>query len=1012
MIKKIIFSFLLVLGLTQMVIAQSQTVKGTITEAETKMPLPGVTVMEKGTSNGTSTDFDGNFSLEVGEDATLVFSMIGYVTQEIPVTSDDVNVEMATDTEALDEVVVTALGIKRESKALSYASQTLGSEEVTKGKNVNFAQGLNGKVAGVQIRQGTAGAGSSTKIQLRGAKNITSSNQPLFVIDGIPMANYQTSDANGFYGGRDSGDGLSNINPEDIASVTVLRGANAAALYGSQGANGVILITTKQGEEGKTRINISSTTQVERVYDYPDLQFRYGATGEPGADSSWGEPGNYKNYVDDFFDTGITLQNAISLSGGNDKTTTYFSYANTHSNGTMPTNEFNKNNLTFKQTSKFFDDKVKVSSNVLLTDQRVDNKMLNGYYFNPLLGLYTFPRGLDFDEYATNYQVLDPQRNIMTQNWPILGNSEANMNPYWILNNTPNTERTKRFIGNASIEYKISDALTLTGRGSYDFTRQIYEQKVMAGSSPVVSSDNGRYVYENVESWQAYTDMILTYDQQFGENWDFHGLVGAAYQKRIIGDGISVDSNTFGLYAPNEFTIQNITQLQAFTNAQSLNSRLVKQSVFANASIGFKDMVFLDVSARNDWASTLSFTDNSSYLYPSAGITFLPSAAFELPEFISYTKVRASFAQVANEVPAFRTNPINSPAFNQISFNNTQPFTELKPEIQDNWEFGADFRFFNSRVNLSATYYQIDSRDQFLPLQAILGTVWQTYYVNAGHVRNYGVELTLGADIFKNDDFTWNSTFNFTHNDNEILELTDELNGQRNSIVGGGGEGYDTYIVKGGSLGDIYVNAYTRDENGNIVVSDDGIPVNANTTEGMKLVGNANPDFMLGWNNSMNFNNFSLSFLIDSRFGGKFVSQTEAYLDALGVTEATANARDAGGVQVDGVLNDGTPYSGVVDARDYYTGVGGRNGIKERYVYDATNIRLRQFTLGYNFSFDEDSFMKNLNVSLVGNNLFFFYNDAPTDPDFAISTGNGTQAVTNFGPPITRNFGLNLSANF
>ena len=251
MIKKIIFSFLLVLGLTQMAFAQSQTVSGTITEAETGMPLPGVTVMEKGTSNGTSTDFDGNFSLNVGDDATLILSMIGYVTQEIPVTSGEVNAEMATDTEALDEVVVTALGIKRESKALTYAAQTLGSDEVTQGKNVNFTQGLSGKVAGVEIRQGTAGAGSSTKIQLRGSKNITSSNQPLFVIDGIPMANYQTSDASGFYGGRDSGDGLSNINPEDIASITVLRGANAAALYGSQGANGVILITTKQGEEGK-----------------------------------------------------------------------------------------------------------------------------------------------------------------------------------------------------------------------------------------------------------------------------------------------------------------------------------------------------------------------------------------------------------------------------------------------------------------------------------------------------------------------------------------------------------------------------------------------------------------------------------------------------------------------------------------------------------------------------------------------------------------------------------------
>ncbi|MDP4201227.1 MAG: SusC/RagA family TonB-linked outer membrane protein [Bacteroidota bacterium] len=981
-------------------------VTGTVTD-ENGQPMQNVVVRERRSRVGTITDENGRFSLNIPADTkTLQFSCLGMLPLEFP-AYNGMKVQMQQDDREMGEVVVTALDIKRDKKSLPYSSQSIDADEISKGRDMNLASSLSGTVSGINLLQSESGAGGSTKITLRGPKNITSTNQPLFVIDGVPVSNYQTSDPYGFYSGRDSGDGLSNINPDEIESMTILKGANAAALYGSQGSNGVILITTKKGIAGNTKITLNSGVKFTSVSEYPQLQYEYGQTSL-GADDSWGAKGNYKNIIKEFFNTGATVQNNISLSGGNDRITSYFSYGNAYSSGIMPTNSYTKNNVSFRQTSAFLENRLSVSSNVMLTTESLHNTILNGYYWNPLLGLYNFPRGLDFTYYKNNYQLLNPIRNIMAQNWPITGNAEGEMNPYWILNNDPDDTKTKRIIGNFTLKYNLMKGLSLSARGNYDYTNQLYEMKAKATSSSVLVSENGRYIYSNLNSWQAYGDALLTFDNAIAKNFDLHAVIGAAYQKKVVGDGLYIDSNVYKLTIVNNFTIQNIASLLAFTNAQQIASRLTKESVFANVSLGYKGLLYLDLSGRNDWASSLAFTNQLSYYYPSAGLSWIASQTVKLPKFISYAKVRVSFAEVSNEIPSFISNATGSVSANGYSGSFIRAFTSLRPEMSDNFEAGMDLRLFNNRLNVDFTCYQIENRDQYLQLEASSGSGGTGWYANAGDVRTKGVEITLSATPVSNKQFTWNSTANFSSNHNKIITLGDQLT-TRYYTIPGGGEGYDMKVVTGGSMGDIYAFAYARDKQGNIILDADHIPAKS-TIE--KRVGNANPDWMLGWNNKFAYKNFQFSFIVDGKFGGKFVSMTQAYLDRNGVTKATANARDAGGVYVSGVMSDGTAWSGLVDAKAYYTGTAGRGGLMEQYVYDATNVRLRQIGLCYTLKLQSKSkLLKDLSLSLVASNLFFIYKKVPGNPNMTISTGNGTQAVENFGLPPVRSFTFNVKVN-
>jgi TonB-linked SusC/RagA family outer membrane protein len=994
-----------------------QKVTGTVTDVSTGEPLPGVSIQVEGTTNGVISDVIGRYSIDVpNASAILIFSYVGYLTERITASGPTIDVKLAPDVQKLQEVVVTAMGIKREKKALSYSSQQISQEELSKGRNLNFIEGLNGKAAGVDVRQSSAGAGGSTRIQMRGTHSIFGSSQPLFVIDGIPMPNTQTSDPTGFFGGFDSGDGLSSLNPDDIESMNILKGANAAALYGSQGSNGVIVITTKKGIKGRVKVEISSSTSFQTASILPKLQTSYGQT-TTGANDSWGPKGSYSNPVDGFFRTGIDLLNSISISGGNEITTAYLSCANSNSRGIMPTNLFDKNNLTFKQTTRL-SKKIDISTNIMLSDQKIHNKTMNGYYFNPLTGLYLFPRGLDFDAYKSNYQLFDPARNFYaTQNW--WDDEDTQQNPYWILNNDVNNEDTKQVLASIDLSYKLTNSLSIQARGSYDYTAEIFEQDIQAGTQSTLSSPNGRWIYSNRASNQQYADLILNYNKDFNNIFDVHGILGTSYQKKVIGDGTFIDTNRSGLIIPNGFFLNNIRVADP-TSGQStwngtlesvITSRDIKESVFANFSVGYKKMIYLDLSGRNEWSSTLSNTPTNNYFYPSIGVSALINEMVTLPQVINFAKLRASYSYVGKEIPAFRTVPLNTVSQGGGTVYKTQePLNTLKPELQKNLELGAEMKFLDTRVGFEATYYYIDNTNEFLRLLAPKGSGFQYYFANLGEFTNKGFEVTLTIIPLKSKNLTWKSDINYATNKNKILKLDPTLNGV--FALDGGGDGFDMKLKEGGSIGDLYINKMLRDSvNGKLILNDSNLP--QLDPKGTKYVGSTNHDFSLSWNNTVTYKNLSLSFLIDGKFGGKFVDASEAWYDQRGVSQRSADARNAGSITVIGENSAGTPVLAKVSPKDYYKAIGGRGNQLETYTYDATNVRLRQVAITYNLNLARYHILiENASFSLIGRNLLFFYRPAPFDPDNSISTGINSQSVENFSLPPTRSIGFNIKLNF
>lgn len=976
-----------------------KSVTGTITDQE-GVPLPGATIVVVETNEGATTDFDGNYTISAAEGSTLEISFVGYESQQVVVGADGVYNVSLREGNALDEIVVTALGIKREEKTLAYASQTVKSEELTQARDISFANSLTGRAAGVEIRKSSSGAGGSTRIVLRGNKSLTGNSEPLIVIDGVPMVNNK-GDQPGVWGGADEGDGLSQINPDDIESINILKGANASVLYGSQGANGVILITTKSGAAGKTVITVNSGVTFENVIKLPELQYSYGADG--GDKNSWSSTkGNYDSgYVDDFFQTGASYINSVSVSGGNDKTTAYFSYYNSTSEGIVPTFKHQKNNVSFKQSTKLLDDKMTITSNIILADETSHNRGPSGYYLNPLIALYSFPRERNWSDFENNWQYFDPATNTYRQN--IYDNYHFLSNPFWVLNKQPKDDRIKRAISSLNVSYQFSEKLSLQARASYDYSNKEFEQKHHASSNPTNVGDNGRWDYRNFNDELFYTDAILTYNDNLFDDLSLTAIVGASLQHQNFGDGVAVDTGAAGLlFYANEFNFQNLP-----TNVQvqsTLSSRVEKQAVFGNFVFGYKDMLFLDVSGRNDWASTLVGTGNESYFYPSYGLSAVVSQMVSLPEIISFAKLRFSAATVGNEVPFNVTNPANTvTAAGGVSRNTTKPFTDLKPELIETTEFGLDLRFLNNKIGLDVAYYNITSTDQFLRLTAPSGSGYTYYYVNAGEIVNKGVEISLRGNIIEKDNVSWTSTLNFTKNNNEVVSIHPDLSG----LSSGGGDAVQSRFVPGGSIGDMYVRKYKRDAQGRIMM-EKGKPLSTDH----EYVGNAEPDFSLGWANNFTFGDrITAGFIINGKFGGEVYSHTETMLNGFGVSARSGAARDAGFVSINAVDENGAAVS-TADPKLWYTSIGDRNGIGEDYVYDRTNIRLTQLSIGYNI--DTASLgipVDSASLSLIGNNLFYTAK-APFDPELAMSTDRTNQGIDNFNLPSTRTIGVNLRLTF
>ncbi|MEO6135766.1 MAG: SusC/RagA family TonB-linked outer membrane protein [Ginsengibacter sp.] len=1000
--------------------------EGKVTDQSTGQALAGVSVTINGSNIGASTDVNGSFKINANTGNTLFFTFVGYERFEIQVDSrTHYDVSMKPKSNQLTAVVVTALGIKRSEKSLSYTSQQIGGEELTKVKSDNLMNSLNGKVAGVSISANASGLGGSVKVIMRGNKSASGSNQPLYVVDGVPLAN--NSNSNGqpnsiaaSVASSDGGDGISNLNPDDIESITVLSGASASALYGSQAANGVILITTKKGNAGKTQISFSSTASLSQASYQPKFQNNYGQT--PGGSSQSYGPKIDNGGADNlglYFKTGADYTNSISVSSGSDKAQTYFSYANTSATGIQPNNKLARNNFYLRETSKMLNDKLTLDGSANFISQKINNTPIFNNGFNALPGLYLFPRGLDITPYKNNFEIPDQARGgLMTQNWPF---SEAlQQNPWWVANRDPNRLNRNRIILNFTAKYDVNSWLSLQARGNIDRSTDNYEQDAYAGTSTkLITSINGQLVANNQTTQQIYSDVLAIFKIPTKSDFKINAVVGTSINDQKT-EGYKFGAG-LGLFIPNVFIMQNVILQNSGTTTTGVipavgsNASTIPaahnqiQSVFASGDISYKDYLFLTLSGRNDWSSNLSFTPNGSYFYPAVGLSFLLSQAVKLPEAINFAKLRASYAQVGNTVGTYATNPLNQlgPGGSVVN-NGVAPLPVLKPEKTNSFEYGTDLGLFNNRLTFNLTYYKTNTVNQFYQIIPAISTGYTVGYVNAGDIQNSGLEIRLGLDVIKKTDFVWNSSVNFSTNKNLIKDV-DSKDGIDQFLLTAPQQNYESTITKGGSFGDIYGTKLATDAQGRVIIGTSGLPSLASSLANGTYfyLGNTNPKFQAGWSNSINFKGLALSFLVSGQFGGHVYSATQSNLDRYGVSKASGDARDAGGVTINGVDPSGNPVT-TIDPQKWYNVAGQAVG---QYIYSATVVRLREASLSYRLPI-KNSFVKSVTVALTGRNLLYFYRKAPSDPELSLSSGNGLSGLDFFGQPSTRNFGFNLNVIF
>jgi TonB-linked SusC/RagA family outer membrane protein len=1004
--------------------AQERVVTGKVTDGATQQPMPGVSILIKGTSSGTTTDAGGSYSLNIpGNESVLVFSFIGYVGQEIALGNRTVvDLSLTEDVTSLNEVVVTALGVERSQKTLTYNTQQVGTAELTTVKDANLMNSLTGKMAGLSISRTSGGVGGSVKLLLRGQRSAQGNNAPLIVVDGVPVSNYTPGQASSQWGGQDGGDGLSNINPEDVESVNVLKGASASALYGSDAANGVIIITTKKGKAGKETIDFSSNMTVETPLIMPKFQNTYGQIDPTSGISnfSWSKTkspsiagnGDYSS----FFRTGTTLINNISFSSGTEKAQTYASYSNTKSNGILPTNDLTKHTFNLRSVSKFLNDKLTVDGKITYTAQTVNNRPSSGFYFNPLTGLYMFPRDVAIQPYLDQYEKLDPVRGLQAQNWPF--SEDYQQNPTWILNRNPNTQELNRFIVNLNLKYNFTNWLSLQARGNLDKNNIRAEHKVYATTQGTLSDANGRWQYGRYDYQEMYGDMILNANRSFN-NLAINFLVGTSIKDKQ-GENIDLDTKGAGEYGegliiPNIFTLENTgrdgLRTQSYTHRQT-------QSVFASTQLGYKEVLFLDLTARNDWDSSLP-KGNYSFFYPSIGLSGIISDMVTMPTSINFLKARISYAQVGNGIADnFVANnlPAHLDRLGQVSgINTTAPFNTLKPEISSSFEFGFDLKLLDNRIGLDFTYYNTSTVNQYFRLPSnSVGTKYSFFYVNAGEIVNNGFEGVVRYTPIKTSKLTWNMSINFSSNKNTIVSLDPTLKGKY-YLNGGGADSYTLAINEGGSYGDMYSYVLKPASNGGVygAAASDGTINNLSVSSSVSYIGNTQPKALVGFRNEFAIGRFAISLLIDSRFGGKFMSMTEAFLKERGVAKVTGDVRDAGGFVNLDVYDEtsGQKIGSKVDAQLYYQKTGGRGGaLGSENVFDATNVRVRELSIGYQIPVK--GVFKTARVSLVGRNLFFLYNESPYDPEMIGGTGNNFVGIDSFGLPPTRSMGINVNLSF
>jgi TonB-dependent SusC/RagA subfamily outer membrane receptor len=1002
--KNQLFLTILMLIMTGFIYGQSVIIKGRVTEKGTNDPLPGVNVSIKGSNTGTTTDFDGYYTINVDnpKGKQLLFSFVGYndYVATLDGTNQTINVQLQESNTKLKEVVVTALGIKKQRKSLTYAAQDVKSEELKRVKQTNPINSLSGKIAGLNITRNASGAGGSVRVILRGDKSINSNQQPLYVIDGIPVSNTPSYYASSTFGdksggNRDGGDALSLINPDDIQSVSVLKGASASALYGSAGLNGVIIISTKKGKKGGFKASYSSSFTVEN----PAYMMKFSSDAQ-------------KN-IDSFFQSGNTLINSVSLTGGSQAAQTYFSYSNTTATGIMPTNDFSQHTINLKETAQLLENKLTVNAGVMYSRQNIKNRPVSALYYNPLIGVYNFDPGQGNLSDWEKFEEFDSSRNLNAQRW-FRATSDIEQNPYWIINRNATEDNNKKMLMNIGASFKFNNFITLQSRGSYDNSVMDYNRKIYATSNGTLSHENGRYILSNNNTTQWYIDLLANINYSFNKDLKLTAVAGTSMKHNLYDTFYADSGNTGGLQYANVFALQNFNA-SANANINEHHTQKKVSSIFASTTLSYKDFLFFDLTGRNDWSSALPAA-NRSFFYPSIGVTGILSNMFAMGNKISFAKVRISYAEVGNDVAANFLYPNRNIYFGSGVDPNEpiRPLNTPRPERQKSIEIGTEWRFMNDRIGINIGYYKTNTIDQYLLVnRASSAGGNELVGVNSGDIENKGWEISAFSYPVSKENFKWKAEINFAKNKNTILELSnpdDNLEIPYYTVSPAGPNSFASYIVEGGSFGDIYAQVVKRDENGRPIVDQSGGAVaiqnsatDDNSIAGLQKVGNANPDFTLGLNNHFNIKNFGVDFLIDGHFGGVTMSMTEAVVE--GMSDNSLREQD-GSIEVVDLSGNISELSN----KKYYSAAGGRNGFTGEYIYDATNIRLAELALSYKFNMKK--YFKNATVSLIGRNLFFIYKKAPYDPNISGSTGNALQGVDVFNLPSTRSLGLNLNLNF
>ena len=984
---------------------------------ENNEPLIGVNIKVEGSSIGAITDIDGNFNIMAPQGSTLSFTYVGYTPQSVKITDKNIyEIRLVSDTKQLSEVVVTALGIKREQKALSYNVQQVKADAISGIKDANFINSLNGKVAGVNINSSSSGVGGASKVVMRGTKSIEQSSNALYVIDGIPMFNFGGGGGTEF-DSRGKSESIADLNPDDIESISVLTGAAAAALYGSNAANGAIVITTKRGQVGKLQVSVNSNTEFSKPFVLPQFQNRYGtgSRGKTGGTTtlSWGPLLNEASRTGfepkDFFDTGLIFTNSVTLSTGTEKNQTFFSAASVNSQGIVPNNRYNRFNFTFRNTTSFLNDRMKLdvgASYIIQNDRNMTNQ---GVYSNPIVPVYLFPRSDDFSLIKV-FERWDPARKINTMFWP-QGEGDLRMqNPYWIAYRNLRLNQKKRYMLSAQLSYDITDWLNIAGRVRIDNSHTKYEQKLYASSNATITEEStqGHYTIAKPDETQTYADVLANINKRFGD-YTLVANVGASIVNNKF-EELSYRGPIREKGIPNVFNVFDLDNAKKKARQDEWQEQT--QSIFASVEVGWKSMLYLTLTGRNDWASQLANSSTSSFFYPSVGLSGVISEMIQMPSFIDYMKVRGSFSSVGMPYPRNLTSPTYE--YNEATQSwkpkTHYPIGDLKPERTDSWEVGLDMKLFKD-FNLGLSWYLANTFNQTFDPQISVSSGYTTIYLQTGYVRNTGLELSLGYGHTWNNNFRWDSNFTLSHNKNKIKELvrdyvhpeTGELINKDRLDVGGLGKA--RFILKeGGTLGDLYTQSdLKRDDNGMVDIDPTGIVAIENNLPDIKL-GSVFPKANLAWSNHFSWKGISLSALFTARIGGIVYSATEAAMDQYGVSERSALARDNGGV----LVNNRT----LVDAQNYYTTIGSESGLPQYYTYNATNVRLQEASIGYLIPRKWLGNVCDIQVSVIGRNLWMIYNKAPFDPESVATTDNYYQGIDYFMLPSTRNIGFNVKINF